>query len=388
MAIDVGGEVALFIVLDIYFTVVLFLFFKRRNLHPITGRTFSKYDILLMASLALAYLVQINANITAINGEGCNFALNTSAVSATIPLNLIIRAYWLLQQYRISSIYKNGEEKARIKMGNLKKRKLSFMIKLTLSIYGTFILTYIIAYLSGYKTYSTNCGGAISPPPTSPGFLILNLFYIIVLITIIVFLIQYIRQKVTDAFSIKKELFTQACVQIASTVFILVLTFLNPAIASIAFETLGFTVNFTWPLLSSFIRRSPVSGKIKLEIVLEDPIYLSAFIDYCVSEFSTEQPLFYGEYREFKNKFNNAKNDEARQILVQSTYNKYFQEDSVLQINVDDKIKTNLDRKMAQPFTEDIFDEAAAHVIETMNLGTYRRWTKTREFHNLNINTV
>jgi len=43
---------------------------------------------------------------------------------------------------------------------------------------------------------------------------------------------------------------------------------------------------------------------------------------------------------------------------------------------------------MAQPFTEDIFDEAAAHVIETMNLGTYRRWTKTREFHNLNINTV
>jgi len=86
--------------------------------------------------------------------------------------------------------------------------------------------------------------------------------------------------------------------------------------------------------------------------------------------------------KKFKGKFHDATTDEEKGILVKKMIDKYFTEESVLQLNFeDDKTLKQLMIKINEKnYSEDIFDSVAEHVVEVMFEGSYSRWTRTKAF--------
>jgi len=224
----------------------------------------------------------------------------------------LLRAYWLLELFNFSSIYKKAEENALIQLGNVRKKKFSRYTKITIASYCFAIIIQIICVLISFDELLGNCA-SISPTNT---YVSINSSYVLLLlVAIICIAFIFTIKKVQDAFNILNEFvgLIIMCIALSLTVF-----FGQIASNLINFLTmlLYFSLAYTWPVFLSFkFENRPIPNEVLLENALENPIYLTAFIEYCIKEFSTEQPLFYGDIIKFKKKFNILSTSEEKKTI-------------------------------------------------------------------------
>jgi len=141
------------------------------------------------------------------------------------------------------------------------------------------------------------------------------------------------------------------------------------------------TSSFTLPLLFSYKKYVKRTNSLALEVLLAKPQYLKAFIKYCVKEFSTEKPLFYGDIAAFRISFTQTKDDREKEELVMKIYHKYMTEDSVLQLNLPHQVLQPLAEKITlKQFSDDIYNDAMNHILSVMEDDSYCRFIRSNEY--------
>jgi len=263
-------------------------------------------------------------------------AIGETAICALmISLPYIIRAYWILKQLDVNLIFKTAEEEALIKLGNIKRKKLSLITKWTFLCFAIVSIIFLAAFIVDADDFMGSCNGGITISRTSPSFIILLIYYVILFFTLFTFSVKFVIRQIQDIFNIKYELFLQQFILVSGVTLALFKIPLSLPPTIIILFSINFTITFAWPLLSSFfIRKRQLKSNLELENVLNNPVYLLAFIEHCIKEFSTEQPLFYGDYNEFIRKYEQSPNYEEKEKLILRLYNKYFCDDSPLQLNL------------------------------------------------------
>jgi len=188
--------------------------------------------------------------------------------------------------------------------------------------------------------------------------------------------------KVRDVFNMRNEFIGQAlmCILLTAAAF---LTTDPQSIVTVLALSIFFSLGFTWPVILSYKSKSNtkrLSG-LRLEHVLENPVYLKVYVEYCVKEFATEQPLFYGDILKFKQNLKLMINDEEKEKQIREIFRKYLQVDSVFQLNVPQSLVEALELKITnKEFTDSIFDTILAHVVDMMKDDSWVRFLRSNDF--------
>jgi len=299
--------------------------------------------------------------------------------SFTISIPYILRAYWLLERYDVEIIYRTALVTTLLKMGNIKKKKISFITKMSIGWYALVFVIYLIAYSVDFDMYLSHCNGAMYNT-SSFSFKAIAACFILQALAFIRFFIEFIVKKMRDALSIQYELIYQVIMGIVVAVVIFAHLPIESGLVIVVMVSLNFTLSFTVPLVSSFSKHEPIT-KLKFENVLENALFLHEFMKFCIKGFCTEQPLCYKEVKDYQNKYPTI-DDEKRENKANEIYHKYFVDEAPLQVSVSDtirnEIKNHIDR---HAFPQNIFDEALDYVVESMKSDIYFRWTQSAEFN-------
>jgi len=163
---------------------------------------------------------------------------------------------------------------------------------------------FVIAIYVDIVSYSSNCNNSNA----STSSMALIIYYIGVVLSFLVFAYIFTKKRISDAFNIKNEFI---CVAITTGIAIILtvagIPFSVQFIIAMLF-TINFSICFTWPIITYFIaghrrHQLAVNNPQPMIVLLNNPLYLKAYLTYCVKEFAIEQPLFYVEMLEFNRKF-------------------------------------------------------------------------------------
>jgi len=374
------GQVLSVLLGNVYLVIVLGLFFVQRKKFPICGLTGTPLELTLVIVQAVGHILYININSLFITGIDCTWAIWNSAIcSFTISIPYILRAYWLLERYDVEIIYRTALVTTLLKMGNIKKKKISFITKMSIGWYALVFVIYLIAYSVDFDMYLSHCNGAMYNT-SSFSFKAIAACFILQALAFIRFFIEFIVKKMRDALSIQYELIYQVIMGIVVAVVIFAHLPIESGLVIVVMVSLNFTLSFTVPLVSSFSKHEPIT-KLKFENVLENALFLHEFMKFCIKGFCTEQPLCYKEVKDYQNKYPTI-DDEKRENKANEIYHKYFVDEAPLQVSVSDtirnEIKNHIDR---HAFPQNIFDEALDYVVESMKSDIYFRWTQSAEFN-------
>jgi len=149
--------------------------------------------------------------------------------------------------------------------------------------------------------------------------------------------------------------------------------------------TINFSICFTWPIITYFIaghrrHQQAVNNPQPMVVLLNNPIYLKAYLSYCVKEFAIEQPLFYVDMIEFNRKFAimTQKEQEDTTLVI---FLKYFMMDSVLQLNVPQNIMAEIETRIqSKGLAPDIFKAAFDHILELMQYDSWSRFIQSSDY--------
>ena len=119
-----------------------------------------------------------------------------------------------------------------------------------------------------------------------------------------------------------------------------------------------------------------------LLLVLESEEYLPSFKEYLSKTFCAENLLFYFDSREYKENFE-SRTSEGRGATAQRIFSDYIQLGSVLEVNIDDRIRENIVKCLETKLTKDIYNDANQEVFRVMGSDSFNKWRRTKEFDNI-----
>ena len=119
-----------------------------------------------------------------------------------------------------------------------------------------------------------------------------------------------------------------------------------------------------------------------LLLVLESEEYLPSFKEYLSKTFCAENLLFYFDSREYKESFESW-TSEGREATAQRIFSDYIQLGSVLEVNIDDRIRENIVKCLETKLKKDIYDDASQEVFRMMESDSFHKWRRTKEFDNI-----
>jgi len=136
--------------------------------------------------------------------------------------------------------------------------------------------------------------------------------------------------------------------------------------------------SIVWPLLKSLTKTPlPTESSVTLTNVLKNDRCYNDFLSFVEKEWCHENLLFWREVQDFY-----LVAEEDRRDRAISIYQSYIAENSKYQVNVSDKIRSDLERVMAPLCSEEtretpdptVFDAAQKEVYRLMCAGPFQRW--------------
>jgi len=191
----------------------------------------------------------------------------------------------------------------------------------------------------------------------------------------------------------KKELIGVSIVGFICLISFFVTSIFNSAIQFEYILSVGvvliFTISYTWPTILAIRenkrRQFYLDGtyldeddeKItahNFSSFLQKPVAKELFKKYLMSEFSVENILFYEEVDVFKGIADTSLIPQKAKDIIAT----YILEDAERQVNISDKLKKEIDSRIASSaYTSDMFDNAQEGIIELMYLNSFYRFTQT-----------
>mgnify|MGYP002385425254 CR=1 FL=1 len=115
-------------------------------------------------------------------------------------------------------------------------------------------------------------------------------------------------------------------------------------------------------------------------LFLETPALLNAFKQFCISNWSVENVIFYKEVQNFKNKYPGSLDDQRVEGAVHIV-SEFIAFGAPLEVNIEYKMRVEILRNVKERrINESTFDVSAKHIYQVMKTDSFEKWQKSPEY--------